>query len=86
MSSSVFLDTDGWITLLNATEYLHKTANNIWLDLGKRGSRVVLTDWIIAETGNGLARSRAKIRFADAVDRLWQSPEVDSYCGSSIDG
>jgi predicted nucleic acid-binding protein len=77
MSSSVFLDTNGWIPLLNATEYLHEAANDVWLDLGQRGSRVVVTDWIIAETGNGLARSRAKSRFAEAVDQLWQSPVVD---------
>lgn len=77
MSRSVFLDTNGWIPLLNATEYLHEAANKIWLDLGESGFRVVLTDWVIAETGNGLARSRARNGFADTVAQLWQSPVVD---------
>ncbi len=37
MPSSVFLDTNGWIPLLNATEYMHEHANNEWLGLGRRG-------------------------------------------------
>ena len=77
MSSSVFLDTNGWIALLNATEQLHQRAQDVWLELGQRGYRIVLTDWIIAETGNGLARSRARIIFADAIDRISQNPLVD---------
>ena len=52
-------------------------ANQLWVELGYRGCHVVLTDWIIAETGNGLARSHAKSNFADVVDRFWQSPVVD---------
>ena len=77
MPSSVFLDTNGWIPLLNATEYMHERANNEWLGLGLRGYRILLTDWIIAETGNGLARSREKERFAESVERFWQSPVVE---------
>jgi predicted nucleic acid-binding protein len=77
MSSSVFLDTNGWIALLNATEQLHERAYEAWVELGQRGYRIVLTDWVIAETGNGLARSRARTIFADAIDRISQNPLVD---------
>ncbi|MEX0612775.1 MAG: PIN domain-containing protein [Pirellulales bacterium] len=37
----------------------------------------MLTDWVIAETGNGLARTRIRHLFADAVDRIWTSPKVE---------
>jgi predicted nucleic acid-binding protein len=47
MPSSVFLDTSGWIPLLNATEHSHHHANDLWLDLGRRGYRVLLTDLVI---------------------------------------
>ncbi|MEX2170972.1 MAG: PIN domain-containing protein [Pirellulales bacterium] len=77
MSRSLFLDTNGWIALLNATEELHEQADERWIELGLLGYRVVLTDWVIAETGNGLARSQAKTHFADALDQFWQSPVVD---------
>jgi len=77
MSSSVFLDTSGWIALLNVAEPFHQRANEFWLELGQRGYRIVLTDWIIAETGNGLARTRARSRFAESVARAWHSPVVE---------
>jgi len=36
---------------------------------------VVLTDWVVAETGNGLARSGARNRFA-AVEFIRSSPKA----------
>jgi len=33
MASSVFLDTSGWLALLNATEGMHSQANSVWFDL-----------------------------------------------------
>jgi predicted nucleic acid-binding protein len=40
-------------------------------------TRVVLTDWIIAETGNGLARSRMKESFVEVVRQMLAAPSVD---------
>lgn len=77
MAISVFLDTNGWLGLLNVKDVNHAQANATWLELGARGCQVVLTDWVIAETGNSLARTRIRDRFADAVDRIWTSPNVD---------
>lgn len=77
MAGNVLLDTNGWIPLLNSSEQLHRQAIDLWQGLGRRGYRIVLTDWVIAETGNGLARSPAKHRFAESVERFWQSGVVD---------
>ncbi len=77
MASSIFLDTSGWLGLLNIKDVKHAQANTTWLELGNRGCHIVLTDWVIAETGNGLARTQIRDRFADAVDRIWTSPNVD---------
>ena len=75
MASSVFLDTHGWIALLNATEQMHGEANSLWQDLGRRRYRIAMTDWVIAETGNGLARSLAREQLTEAVERLRANPE-----------
>ena len=56
-SSSVFLDTSGWIALLNGRDTNHASAVAAWRELAGRGDSVVVTDWIIAEAGNGLAGS-----------------------------
>jgi predicted nucleic acid-binding protein len=42
MARSVFLDTNGWLALLNASESRHAEALEIWLDLMKRQCPVVL--------------------------------------------
>jgi predicted nucleic acid-binding protein len=73
---AVFLDTNGWLAVLNASDSLHSTASAAWAALLDRGSRVVLTDWIVAETGNGLARSGARNSFAAAVQLIRASPHA----------
>lgn len=38
--------------------------------------RIVTTDWILAETGNGLARTNARAKFVEAVGRLRKSSSI----------
>jgi predicted nucleic acid-binding protein len=73
----VFLDTHGWLGLLNASDSLHSAATELWQELAHQASSIVLTDWIVAETGNGLARTVAREQFAKAVRLLWESPKVE---------
>jgi hypothetical protein len=70
----VFLDTNGWLALINASDQLHQRADAVWRDLGRRAYSIVLTDWVIAETGNGLARTRARERFSRVADGLMNDP------------
>ena len=72
--NAVFLDTNGWLALLNASDQLHQRADAVWHDLGRRGYSILLTDWIIAETGNGLARTRARGSFSQVAERMLQDP------------
>jgi predicted nucleic acid-binding protein len=76
MPNSVFLDTSGWLALLHSRDINHKRATEVWFGLGERGYEIVLTDWIVAETGNGLSRTRIRHLFSQAVDRLWSSSMV----------
>ena len=63
----VFLDTQGWVAILNSRDRLHVLANTEWKRLGDLGYSVLLTDWIVAETGNGLARTAARARLAQVA-------------------
>lgn len=76
MPRSVFLDTSGWIAVLNAREELHVRAVGTFQELGEAGCRLLVTDWIIAETGNGLARTSARLKFVTAARQLLASPDV----------
>ncbi len=72
-ADTVFLDTVGWIALLNATDSLHVTADEAWRSLGREGKSIILTDWIVAETGNGLARGSVRQRFFQAAESIRNS-------------
>lgn len=76
MNELVFLDSNGWIALLNARDQMHSAAAQTWHELGRQGARIVVTDWIVAETGNGLARTAARTRFAEAVSRIELSEQA----------
>jgi hypothetical protein len=72
----VFLDTNGWIALLNSSDVLHSPAEAIWEGLLKQGYTILLTDWIVAETGNGLARTPARSQFPQSVGIVRASPRA----------
>lgn len=67
-TNAVFLDTGGWLALLNADDHLHTDATAILQQLGQERRPLVTTDWVIAETGNGLARKPARQGFRAAVE------------------
>lgn len=73
----VFLDTGGWLALLSAFDRLHGSALTVWDDLIARRVPLVLTDWIVAETGNGLVRSPDRWRFRGVVQAIHASPLVE---------
>jgi predicted nucleic acid-binding protein len=73
MASSIFLDTNGWLALLNSADAHHARAVEVWHNLITNKSQVVLTDWVVAETGNGLARFREKNRLRKSFDRIMRS-------------
>lgn len=72
--NAVFVDTCGWIAILNADDALHEQACKRLLQLGNAGRPLVTTDWVLAETGNGLARTTARSCLANAVRRFSDSP------------
>jgi uncharacterized protein len=76
VTESVFLDTNGWIALLNTSDDLHRPARAVWDRLARERTPIVLTDWVAAETGNGLARFPVRENFGRAVDLLESSPRA----------
>jgi predicted nucleic acid-binding protein len=85
MAADVLLDTSGWIALLNASDALHAEANRVWQSILQRQRTIVLIDWVIAETGNGLARRKGSISFKDAVARIQISRRAEIvFVGSDL--
>ena len=74
-SNAFFLDANGWVALLNRRETLNRLANARWMELRREGRPIVLTDWVVAETGNGLARTAARGRFVQTFQQMAHSPD-----------
>jgi predicted nucleic acid-binding protein len=75
-SNAVFIDTSGWIALLNADDRLHAQAIEQLHQLGSVGRALITTDWVFAEAGNGLARAAAHDRVVQAIRVFLQSPNA----------
>ncbi len=73
-NDAVFLDTSGWIASLDSDDQWHTRAVDEYGRLGSAGRPFVTTDWVIAETGNGLARVKVRQRFPDVIARFLASP------------
>jgi hypothetical protein len=71
--AAVFVDTSGWIALLNTDDELHAAAREHLSGFAASRRPLVTTDWVLAETGNGLARTAARSRFVRAVRRFLES-------------
>lgn len=71
----VFLDSNGWVALLNSRDPLHPRADALWRHLGQTGRPIFLTDWIVAETGNGLARTPARMLLSESFARFQRCPQ-----------
>jgi len=76
MAEEVFADSQGWIALLNRSDQSHAAARKAMTAFARERRRIVTTDWILAETGNGLARTNARTEFVKSVRRLQASPNA----------
>jgi hypothetical protein len=69
----IFVDTSGWIAVLNRDDEYHDLALELVQEFKTTQNGLVTTDWVLAETGNGLARTAARESFLNSVSSLFQS-------------
>src|SRR6476620_7749982 len=70
----VFTDTSGFFALMDTTEQNHRRARESFSALSQAGSRMVLTNFVRAET-HALVLNRLGHYFADRfIQQLQQSP------------
>jgi uncharacterized protein len=74
--NAVFIDTSGWVAVLNTDDGLYELACRQLADMGRDRRPLITTDWVLAETGNCLARSTNRSSFSAAVRRFSES----SHC------
>lgn len=75
-ADAVFLDAHGIVALLNAADWLHDDALKAFEDIGRRGRSVLTTNLVLAELGNGLARTSARRRAATFIRDALRQPRA----------
>ncbi|MEX0643566.1 MAG: PIN domain-containing protein [Pirellulales bacterium] len=68
--SPVYVDSSAWIAWLHKDDDFHGRAKEELLRLEQLRCELVTTDWVIAESGNGLARTGARPLLMAAVARF----------------
>jgi predicted nucleic acid-binding protein len=71
-----FVDTSGWLALLNRTDALHTAATKIYRERFAAGWNVVMHDGILLEVGNGFASVRWRASVVSWKERLASSPQI----------
>lgn len=77
----VFLDASGLVALLVADDALHDQAVRQFEAIGRSGQPMIVTDWVLAELGNSLARTRARVLAAEFIGRLLATPRAEVVFG-----
>lgn len=75
--SVVFVDTSGWIALLNRTDSLHPAATSCFKRLAARHALLVTTSMVLAETGNGLSYTSSRHLMSKLRNRLRNSRSIE---------
>lgn len=72
-ADAVFVDTSGWVASINANDELHGLAAAAMRRIAVARRLLLTTDWVLAETGNGLARTAARASFVEAARAMARS-------------
>lgn len=73
----VFVDTSGWIALLNGSDSLHQAAVACFKKLAADRVSLFTTSLVLAETGNGLSASSSRHMMAKLRLRLLTSRRIE---------
>ena len=74
MADGAFLDTAGLLAALNKDDDLHESATAVLRRLEESDRRVVTTSFVLAEVGNGLARTALRADTGWLIRKLHSDP------------
>jgi predicted nucleic acid-binding protein len=75
--SLTFVDTVGWIALLNRSDSLHAAAVRCFQSLATSNTPLLTTSLVLAEVGNGLSRLPLRHLMSGLRQRLQQSKRIE---------
>jgi uncharacterized protein len=73
----LFVDTSGWISLVNKSESCHQKATEIYQAKYVEGYRIITHYGVMLETGNGLSNFRLRQMAVSLKRKLDNSPRIE---------
>ncbi len=73
----LFVDTSGWISLVNKSDSFHQKATEIYHNKYSEGYRIITSYGILLETGNGLSNFRLRPMAVNLKRKLDNSPRIE---------
>jgi uncharacterized protein len=74
---TVFIDTSGWLAIVNSTDFLHTRASNIYQDLLKTNDRFVSHEAILLELGNSLSSIKTRKLAVNLDESIRNSKRIE---------
>lgn len=68
--TTVFVDTVGWVALLNKSDVLHEEALHVLEDLRHQGAHLVTTEFVLLEVADALSEPFLRTNTADFIAGL----------------
>jgi len=75
--NKLFVDTAGWLALVNRSDTLHTIATKIYQERFEAGWSFVTHTAVMLEVGNGLSKARFRHLAVSLKERLASSPRVE---------
>ncbi len=75
--NTCFVDSVGWIALLNADDELHQEVDTVYKQLMKSGFRFVTTTAVLNEVANSLCKPKFRGAVVEYYKRLQKSHRVE---------
>jgi len=76
MTETVFVDTAGWLALVNKSDSLHRKARKIRDRLLEQSIRFAVSDYVIVEIANALSRAPWRETAIRLISSIYASDDV----------
>nr|BAL57936.1 PilT domain-containing protein [uncultured Acetothermia bacterium]BAL58550.1 PilT domain-containing protein [Candidatus Acetothermum autotrophicum] len=74
--TKVFVDTAGWLALVNKDDQFHNKAQAIRDQLLSSPVSFITTEWVLLEVANGLSKRRFRKAAVRLLEAIYRSPNI----------
>ena len=78
VKNKVFIDTSGWLALVNKKDKYHKKAKNVKKEIDEKNYEIYTSNFVIVEIANGLSKIKFKHLAVNLVEKIRGSEDINN--------